>query len=64
MSVRAELTPYGFKFGAATVHRMCSDDRKGWAVISVETPRQNLQIYVTRTGKVRIHDKESKEWTP
>ncbi len=57
-------TAHGFDFGAAKVTCMCSDDKKGWVLIGIETPKQRLQVYVTRTGKVRIHDKDAAEWKP
>ena len=53
---------YGFQYGTAEVTRLCSDDKKGWVVLLVETPKQKLQIYVTKTGLVRVHDKDGKEW--
>lgn len=64
MSIRFEMTPFGFNYGAAEITRTCSDDKKGWVMLIVRTPKQDLQIYVTKTGKVRVHDKSSKEWTP
>lgn len=63
MNIRCEHLPCGFAFGAAEVTRMCSDERKGWTIVLVETPRESLQIYVTKTGKVRIHSK-GREWKP
>lgn len=49
---------YGFEYGCAKVVRLCSDDKKGWVVIGIETPkfRENggLHVYVTKTGKVRV----------
>ena len=50
-------TPYGFDYGPAKVTRCMSDGPKGWVVIAVETAKhdQRLQIYVTKTGKVRVH---------
>lgn len=59
-------TKYGFDYGAAKVTRMCSDVEKGWIVLGLETPKHTphaIQIYITRTGKVRIHDSRG-EWTP
>lgn len=53
--VRLERTEHGLIFGAAEVSAMCSD-KKGWVVLSVNIPKQSLQIYVTRTGKVRVFD--------
>lgn len=47
-------TEYGFQFGAANVSCICSDDAKGWAIIGVSTPKAELQIYTTRTGKIRV----------
>jgi len=52
---------YGFKYGAAEVTRLTSDDKKGWVVLQVKTPKTEIQIYVTKTGKVRIY-KDGKEW--
>jgi len=60
-------TRYGFEYGAANVTRMFSDEKKGWVTIGLETPRHSrgkeLQVYVTRTGKVRIFDRTG-EWLP
>lgn len=57
------ITEYGFNWGAAKVTRMFSDGRSGWVTIGVKTPKHDIQIYVTKTGKVRIHD-ASGEWLP
>lgn len=57
-------TDFGFIFGAATVTRLCSDKRKAWIVIGITTPKyppHGIQIYVTKSGKVRITD-ERGEW--
>jgi len=60
-------TQYGFDYGAAKVTRLFSDEEKGWVTLGIETPKykgiSGLQIYVTKTGKVRIHDARG-EWTP
>ena len=55
--VHFENTQYGFIYGGATVERLCSDVDKGWVVMSLVTkkyPANVLQIYVTKTGKIRI----------
>ena len=52
-------TQYGFEYGAATIDRKCSDDKKGWVCLGIETPRATLSVYVTKTGKVRIHDQKT-----
>jgi hypothetical protein len=46
--------PYGFEFGAAKVTRCMSDDKKGWVVVAIDTPKGHTQIYVTKTGKLRV----------
>lgn len=63
-------TKFGFEWGAAKVTRMMSDDRG--VVIGLETPRTKrkdgvlnpIQIYITPTGKVRVHGADGKEWKP
>ena len=54
-------TEYGFDYGAAKVTRCCSDEKKGWVTLQIETPKQSIQVYVTKSGKIRIHD-SSGEW--
>jgi hypothetical protein len=65
MKIQGFVTQYGFDWGAATVERWASDEKKGWIVIGLRTPRHKdgLQIHVTRTGKVRIFGNHS-EWKP
>ena len=58
--------PYGFEYGSATVTRLFSDADRGWVIVGIEAPRQakfgRLQVYVTKTGKIRVHDSRG-EWT-
>jgi hypothetical protein len=58
-------TRFGFEWGAAKVTRCFSDRQKGWVTLLLETPKhtggKRLQIYVTKTGKVRIHN-GTDEW--
>lgn len=51
---RTEITQYGFNFGPAVIERLCSDDKKGWVYLAVNTPKetQGINIYVTKTGKL------------
>jgi hypothetical protein len=41
----------------------CSDDKAGWVALEIRTQKHKhgLQIYVTKTGKVRIHS-DGGEW--
>ena len=54
-------TDYEFIWGSAEVTRLASDDKKGWVLMEINTPKEKLQVYVTKTGKVRIHNKNNKE---
>lgn len=56
-------TKYGFDWSCAKIERICSNEKKGWIVIGIKTPRykKHLQIYITRTGKIRIYDSRG-EW--
>ena len=58
-------TECGFEFGAATVTRIYSGAIKGWVILGIQTPKYKnpIQIYVTKTGKVRISS-EGVEWKP
>lgn len=54
-------TKFGFEYGAAKIERCCSDYKKGWVVLKVETKKESLQVYITKTGKIKIHNKQGKE---
>jgi hypothetical protein len=56
--VRYEETQYGFVYGAAEITRIHSDDKKGWVILQIRTPRKAYQIYVTKFGKVRFFDEK------
>lgn len=58
------ITPFGFEWGAANLTRLCDDEKKGWVMLGLKTPRNEIQIYVTKTGKIRVHDKDGNEWLP
>ena len=53
---------YGFEYGAAKITRLFSDEKAGWVTIEVATTKQNIQVYVTKTGKIRVHG--GAEWLP
>jgi hypothetical protein len=68
MSARYVETQYGFEYGPAHIQRAFSDDKKGWVLLMLETPKHtgkdSIHIYVTKTGKIRIHNANGGEWTP
>ena len=53
-------TEYGYKWGSANVERLSSDEKNGWVVISIRTPKGEVQVYATKTGKLRVY-KDNKE---
>jgi len=58
-----EETTYGFKWGCIDIRRLCSDKSKGWKMLALDTPRHMLEIYVTKTGMIKIHDqKTNRTW--
>lgn len=68
MSATRETIPFyqtnhGFMWGAVEVIRVCSEDKRGAVWIDIETPKHLLQVYVTKTGKVRVYD-DNREWKP
>jgi len=46
-------TQFGFEYGAATVERLMRY-KSGAVAIGVNTPKAQLQVYVTKTGKIRV----------
>ncbi len=60
--IHFQNTEFGFNWGAARVIRAFSDKKKEWVTLLIATPQEELQVYVTKTGKVRIHG-EAGEWT-
>lgn len=57
----SHLTEFGFQFGPALVERCCSLPGER-VMVTVKTPRAELDIYVTRTGLIRVFTK-GKEWS-
>lgn len=59
-----QITDFGFKWGSCEVIRMCSDEKRGWVIVGIKTPKSEkpLQIYVTKSGILRVFS--DKEWKP
>ena len=56
---------YGMSWGGADMRCFFDDPKKGWVVFGLITKKypHGLQIYVTKSGKVRVSD-ENSEWKP
>lgn len=63
MKIHFKETSYGFEYGGCKITRIHSDEKRGWIVLGLLTKKYPncIDIYVTKTGKVRIHDKNG-EW--
>ncbi len=57
-------TAYGFQWGAAKVERFHSEQKTGAVTLGITTPKGQVCVYVTRTGKVRVYDRKCGEWAP
>jgi hypothetical protein len=55
--MQAKTTEYGFQWGPATVERGFCDYHKEWVTMIIRTKKypRGIQVYVTKTGKVRVH---------
>jgi hypothetical protein len=51
-------TKYGFNWGAAKIERRCCSSEEGWIDLAIITPRDEVHVYVTKTGKVRLYNKK------
>jgi len=56
-------TAYGFEYGSANVARLFSNEKAGWVMVGITTPKDDIQVYITKTGKIRVHSKTG-EWIP
>lgn len=56
-----EETPFGFRWGPLEITRAIDDYKRGVIVTQLKTKRHMMDVYVTRTGKIRIFDK-GQEW--
>ena len=63
--MQGKQTEYGFEWGPVNVERGFCDDHKGWVTLILRTKKypHGLQVYITKTGKVRIHCAKG-EWAP
>lgn len=66
-SIHFKNTAYGFEWGNARLSRGFDGRDKGWITLLLETDKykgsHGIQVYVTKTGKVRVHDSTG-EWRP
>jgi len=63
MSLHFKEINCGFEYGAATVQRYFSDEKRGRVTIGIRSAKGEVQIYITKTGKIRVHS-DAGEWLP
>jgi hypothetical protein len=63
--MRAIRNEHGFEWGPVDVACGFSDEKKGWVTLILKTKKypHGIQVYVTKTGKIRVHS-VSGEWLP
>ena len=49
---RAWLRPWS----CAKIECLASDEKKGWVYLGVTTPRDSIEIYITKSGKMRVYN--------
>jgi len=60
-------TEFGFEYGDAEIRRLFSDEEDGCVTIGISSSKRKhtehdcFQIYVTKTGEIRVFTKEG-EW--
>jgi hypothetical protein len=59
-----EELPYGFTYGSAKIERLASDENRGWVAIGITTPKANIVVYVTKTGKATVQYDDIKPSKP
>ena len=67
IDLNPKVKEFGIQWGAATLNCLFSDKNTQSVTFGLYTHKREgndmIQIYVTKTGKVRIHDKNG-EWMP
>lgn len=51
-----QRTPHGFDWNCAKIECLASDNKKGWMYLGVTTPKDCIEIYITKSGKMRVYN--------
>ena len=62
--MECELTQFGFRWGVTEVTRLAELPEDRGIAMSVTTPRRKIEVYVTKTGLVRVFSPGGQEWKP
>lgn len=53
--IHYQETQYGFEYGSAKVNRLYSDEKTESVTIGIDSQKSRVQVYVTKTGKIRVY---------
>ena len=53
--MQIQRTPHGFDWSCAKIECLASDEKKGWIYLGVTTPKDSIEIYITKSGKVKVY---------
>ena len=59
--MKHKITKHGFEWGDVEIKRLWCDEKRGCAMLALTTSKRKIEVYVTKTGKVRIFSKNDKE---
>ena len=51
--MQIQRTPFGFDWSCEC---LASGEKKGWVYLGVTTPRDSIEIYITKSGKMRVYN--------
>lgn len=57
-----QITNYGFIYGAGEITRIHSNSKTGQVILELKTSKENIQITINKTGKIKIHNSKGEEW--
>lgn len=52
--LRGDVTEHGFIVGPVKVEVMCEGRETGSVILRLHSAKKTIQVYVTRTGKMRV----------
>ena len=70
--MKHKTTKHGFEWGDVKIKRLWACEKRGCVMIALTTSKRKIEIYITKTGKVRIWSKDDEgnhfgeydEWFP
>ena len=54
--MQIQRTPYGFDWSCAKIACLASGEKKGLIYLGVTTPKDSIEVYITKSGKMRVYN--------